>query len=161
MHPDCRIIVSCASTCFSHLHSNNKKLWIMCCIARNCKRSLILCVKIVLTRLCYVLLLSGKKNVLIVQPFLQKNGVCSSHEKTPTPNNLEFSKWNLLKKILLVLVFSSPLECFTFEVTPAQLIDPHSLTARPTQVSLCTCVKKNICCWYLVAQTLSRPRFFP
>jgi hypothetical protein len=65
----------------------------MCCIARNCKRSLILCVKIVLTRLCYVLLLSGKKNVLIVQPFFLKKKVdCSSHEKTPTPNNLEFSK---------------------------------------------------------------------
>jgi hypothetical protein len=33
-----------------------------------------------------VLLLSGyqkKKNVLIVQPFLQKKVVCSAHEKTP------------------------------------------------------------------------------
>jgi hypothetical protein len=58
----------------------------MCCIAMNCKKSLILCVMIVFTRLCYVLLLSGyqkKKNVLIVQPFLQKKVVCSAHEKTP------------------------------------------------------------------------------
>jgi hypothetical protein len=32
----------------------------------------------------------------------------------------------------------------TVEVTPAQLTEPHSLTARPTQVSLCTCcVQKN------------------
>jgi hypothetical protein len=26
MHHDCRIVVSCASTCFSYLYSNNKKL---------------------------------------------------------------------------------------------------------------------------------------
>jgi hypothetical protein len=32
------------------------------------------------------------------------------------------------------------LVCFTLEVTPAQLIDTHSLTARPTLVSLCTCL---------------------
>jgi hypothetical protein len=142
MHHDCRIIVSCALTCFSHLHSNNKKLWIMCCIARNCKRSLILCVNIVLTRLCYVLLLSGKKKCFNCSTLFTKKCCLLFSWKDPTPNNLEFSKWNLLKKILLVLVFSSPLQCFTFEVTPAQLIDPHSLTARPTQVSLCTCVKK-------------------
>jgi hypothetical protein len=65
----------------------------MCCIARNCNRSLILCVKIVLTRLCYVLLLSGKKKCFNCSTlFTKKNVVCSSHEKTPTPNNLEFSK---------------------------------------------------------------------
>jgi hypothetical protein len=36
--------------------------------------------------------------------------------------------------------------CFTVEIGPAQLIDAHSLTARPTQVSLCTCCVKKICC---------------
>jgi hypothetical protein len=30
--------------------------------------------------------------IVIVQPFLQKNVVCPAHEKTPRPNNLEFSK---------------------------------------------------------------------
>jgi hypothetical protein len=44
---------------------------------------------------------------------------------------------------MLVLVLLA-LVCFTLEVTPAQLIEPHNLTARSTQVSLCTCcVKKN------------------
>jgi hypothetical protein len=42
------------------------------------------------------------------------------------------------------LVFSSPLECFTFEVKPAQLVDPHSLTASQTKTSLCTCCVKKI-----------------
>jgi hypothetical protein len=51
----------------------------------------------------------------------------------------------LFKKILLLLVFLA-LKCFTLEVAPAQLVDPHSLTARPTQVSLCTCCVKKICC---------------
>jgi myo-inositol-1-phosphate synthase len=56
----------------------------MCCIAMNCKKCLIMCVMIDLIRLCYVILLSGYLgNVLIVQPFLQKNVVCSDHEKTP------------------------------------------------------------------------------
>jgi hypothetical protein len=36
------------------------------------------------------------------------------------------------------------LEWFTLEITHAQLIDPHSLIARPTQVSLCTCIVKKI-----------------
>jgi hypothetical protein len=60
------------------------------------KKSLILCVMIVLTRLCYVLLLSGyqkKKNVLIVQPFLQKKKLSVLLMKRhPTLNNLVFSK---------------------------------------------------------------------
>jgi hypothetical protein len=43
---------------------------------------------------------------------------------------------------MLELVFLLTLVCFTLEVTHAQLIDPHILTARPTQVSLCTRVKK-------------------
>jgi hypothetical protein len=61
----------------------------MCCIAMNCKKNcLIMCVMIVLTRLCYVLLLSCYLgNVLVVQPFLpptsKKNVVCFAHEKTP------------------------------------------------------------------------------
>jgi hypothetical protein len=44
---------------------------------------------------------------------------------------------------MLVLVFPNPCVC-TLEVTPAQLIDTHNLTARLTPVSLCTCVcQKN------------------
>jgi hypothetical protein len=58
----------------------------------------------------------------------------------------------LLKKSCLCWYFLA-LECFTLEVTPAQLIDPHSLTARPTQVSLCTCVKKNL----LLVSSCSNP----
>jgi hypothetical protein len=53
------------------------------------------------------------------------------------------SETSLKKQILLVLVFSSPLECFILEVTPAQLVTPHNLTAIPTQVSLCTCCVKK------------------
>jgi hypothetical protein len=57
-----------------------------------------------LVRSCYVLLLSCYLgNVLVVQPFLPStnkkrniyiyiNVVCFAHEKTPRPNNLEFSK---------------------------------------------------------------------
>jgi hypothetical protein len=67
----------------------------MCCIAMNCKKCLIMCVMIVLTMLCYVLLLScNLGNVLVVQPFLPPttniyiymyiyNVVCFAHEKTP------------------------------------------------------------------------------
>jgi hypothetical protein len=43
----------------------------------------------------------------------------------------------------MLMWYSLPLVCFTFEVTPAQFVDPHSLTARPTQVSLCTCCVKK------------------
>jgi hypothetical protein len=38
------------------------------------------------------------------------------------------------------------LKCCAIGNAPAQLIDPHSLTARPTQVSLCTCCVKKNCC---------------
>jgi hypothetical protein len=49
--------------------------------------------------------------------------------------------------------------CFTLEFTPAQLIEPHSLTARPTQVSLCTCLcQKKVYC--LFTQTMSSLTFF-
>jgi hypothetical protein len=63
------------------------------------------------------------------------------------------------KKIMLELVFLLTLVCFTLEVTPAQLIDPHSLTARPTQVSLCTCIKKI--CLLLVSSCVNpiKPTF--
>jgi hypothetical protein len=45
----------------------------MCCIAMNCKKCLILCVMIVLTRLCYVFLLPCYLGGIVnVQPFLQK-----------------------------------------------------------------------------------------
>jgi hypothetical protein len=63
----------------------------MCCIAMNCKKCLILYVMIVLTRWCYVFLLSCYLGgIIIVQPFLpptskktKKNVVCFAHEKTP------------------------------------------------------------------------------
>jgi hypothetical protein len=161
MHHDCRIIiVSYASTCFSHLYSNNKKLWIMCCIAMNWKNVLPRVRLVSLVRSCCVFLLSCYLGgIVIVQPFLQNILLLVLFiKKRPPPNNLEFSKWNLKK--MLVLIFSSP-RVFTLEDAPAQLVDPHSLTARPTQVPLCTCCVKKNCCWCLVAQTLSGPWFFP
>jgi hypothetical protein len=48
---------------------------------------------------------------------------------------------------MLVLVFSDPC-VFIFEITPAQLIEPHSVTARPTQASLCTCYVKMVYCLF-------------
>jgi hypothetical protein len=115
-----------------------------------------------LVRLCYVFLLPCYlSGIEIVQPFLQKKCCLFAHKKTPTQTTLSLASETFKKIHVLVLMFPA-LECFILEVTPAQLIDPHSLTARPTQVSLCTCVKKiYICCWCLVAQTLSRPCFFP
>jgi hypothetical protein len=57
------------------------------------KKCLILCVMIVLTRLCYVLLLSCYLGgIVIVQPFLQNILLLVLFIKTPPPNNLEFSK---------------------------------------------------------------------
>jgi hypothetical protein len=44
---------------------------------------------------------------------------------------------------MLVLIFSSP-RVFTLQDAPAQLVDPHSLIARPTQVPLCTCCVKKM-----------------
>jgi hypothetical protein len=41
-----------------------------------------------------------------------------------------------------MLVFSNPC-VFYPEVAPTQLVDPHNLIARPTQVSLCTCCVKK------------------
>jgi hypothetical protein len=58
---------------------------------------------------------------------------------------------------MLVLVFLA-LVCFTLEIAPAQLIDTHSLTARSTQVSLCTCRVKKIvssCANHMEAMFLS------
>jgi hypothetical protein len=58
----------------------------MCYIAMNCKkRGLILCVMIVLTRLCYVLLLSCYLGgIAIVQPSLLIKIVAGfAHKKTP------------------------------------------------------------------------------
>jgi hypothetical protein len=122
-----------------------------------------------LVRSCYVFLLPCYLGGIVnVQPFLQKTFVaCSVHKRRPpSPNNLVVPEWNSKKnqKIktksnhVLVLVFLA-LVCFTLEIAHAQLIDTHSLTARSTQVSLCTCrVKKKLC---LVAQTLARSCFFP
>jgi hypothetical protein len=159
MHHDCRIInVSCAPTCFSHLYSNNKKMWIMCVLPWTAKKCLILCVMVVLTRLCYVLLLScylGNVLISCSNLFLIYIKCCLFRSwKDPRPNNLELSKWNLFKKnkkISCLCWHFLALECFILEVTPAQLIDHHNLIARPTQVSLCTCYVKKIVVWCLVA----------
>jgi hypothetical protein len=104
---------------------------------------------IVLTRLCYVFLLSCYLgNVLVVQPFLppQPTNIyiyikcCLFRSwKDPPRNNHEFTKWNLLKNSCLSWYFLT-LVCFTLEVKPAQLIDTHSLTANQTKASLCTCL---------------------
>jgi hypothetical protein len=47
------------------------------------------------------------------------------------------------------------------EVGPTQLVEPHSLTASQTETSSSTwlCQKKHRLC--LVAQTMSKPCFFP
>jgi hypothetical protein len=59
---------------------------------------------------------------------------------------------------MLVLVFSDPC-VFIFEITPAQLIDTHSLTPKSTKASLCTCLcQKMVYC--LFTQTMSSLRFF-
>jgi hypothetical protein len=64
--------------------------------------------------------------------------------KRPLQTTLSLaSETSFFKKIMLVLVFFC--RCFTLEFTPAQLMEPHSLSARPTQVSLCTFCVKNIC----------------
>jgi hypothetical protein len=167
MHHDCCIIiVSCASTCFSHIYSNNKNLWIIWCTAMLWTiRNVLPRVRLVsLVRSCYVFHLSCYLGgIVIVQPFLQKKIAYSAHEKTPTLNNLVVSKWNPKNKYQITCLcwYFLALVCCAFGNAPAQLIVPHSLTARPTQVSLCTCyVKKNVV-WCLVAQTLSRPCFFP
>jgi hypothetical protein len=63
---------------------------------------------IVLTRLCYVLLLSGYlENVLVVQPFLQKNVVCPAQPPPQTTLSLasETSKKSYLCWYFLALVF--------------------------------------------------------
>jgi hypothetical protein len=147
MHHGCRIIIfSCALTCFSHLYSNNKNLWIMWCIAALWTlRNALPRVRLVsLARLCCVFLLPCYLGGIVnVQPFLQKKMLSVLLKKRPPPNNLEFSKWNLFKKSCLCWYFLA-LVCCAFGNAPAQLIDHHNLTARPTQVSLCTCYIKKI-----------------
>jgi hypothetical protein len=77
------------------------------------------------------------------KPFCKKNVVHPAHEKTP-PTTLSLASETFKKIHVLVLMFLA-LVCFTLDFTPAQFIEPHSLTARPTQVSLCTYVsKKNV-----------------
>jgi F0F1-type ATP synthase assembly protein I len=112
------------------------------------KKSLILCVMIVLTRLCYVLLLSCYLGgFAIVQPFCKKKVACFAHKKeTPFSKQSSGSLVKPFKKNHMLMLVFLALVCFTLEFTLAQLIEPHSLTTRPTQVSLCTCyVKKNRC----------------
>jgi hypothetical protein len=110
------------------------------------KKCVILCVVIVLTRLCYMLLLSGYlENVLIVQPLLQKKVLfVLLMKKTPRPNNLELASETSLKENSCLCWYFLALECFTLEIKPAQLIDTHSSTPKSTKASLCPCVcQKN------------------
>jgi hypothetical protein len=76
------------------------------------------------------------------KPFCKKKVIHPAHEKIPPPT-LSLASETFKKNHVLVLMFPA-LVCFTLEVTHAQLIDPHSLTARPTQVSFCICYKKNV-----------------
>ena len=99
-----------------------------------------------LVMLWYVFLLSSYLGGrVIVQPLLQKKVLfVLLMKKTPRPNNLEFSKWNLFKRKFCWCWYFLALECFTLEIKPAQPIDAHSLTARLPQ-SPCALVasKKN------------------
>jgi hypothetical protein len=53
----------------------------------------------VLLGLCYVFLLSCYLGgIVIIQPFFPKKCCLFCSWKEPPPYNLEFSKWNLLKK---------------------------------------------------------------
>jgi hypothetical protein len=61
----------------------------------------------------------------------------------PPPTTLSLASETFKKIHVLVLMFLA-LVCFTLEFTPAQLVNPHSLIARPTQVPLCTCCVKKI-----------------
>jgi hypothetical protein len=148
MHHDCRIIiVSCASTCFSHLYSNNNNLWIMWCTAMlGTIRNALPRVRLVsLVRSCYTFLLyCYLGGIVIVQPFLQKMCYLFYSWKTPHQTTLWLASKTFRQNYhVLVLVFLA-LVCFTLEFTHAQLVDPHSLTARSTKASLCTCVcQKN------------------
>jgi hypothetical protein len=76
------------------------------------------------------------------KPFRKRNVVHLAHEKTAPPT-LSLASETFKKFHVLVLMFLA-LVCFTLEFTHAQFIEPHSLTARPTQVSLCTCSVKKI-----------------
>ena len=64
----------------------------------------------VLLGLCYVFRLSCYLGgIVIIQPFFQKKGACSVHEKNPLQTTLSLeSETSLKKQILLVLVFSNP-----------------------------------------------------
>jgi hypothetical protein len=98
-----------------------------------------------LVRSCYVFLLPCYLGGIINVPLFEKKCCLFPHEKTPAQTTLNLaSETSLGKKNSCLCWHFLALECFILEVTPAQLIDPHSLTARPTQVSLCTCVKKYI-----------------
>jgi hypothetical protein len=99
----------------------------------------------VLLWLCYVFLLSGYLGGrVIVQPLLQKKVLfVLLMKKTPVQTTLSLASETSKKKSCLCWYFLA-LVCFTLEIAPAQLIDTHSLTARPTQVSLCTCCVKKM-----------------
>jgi hypothetical protein len=119
----------------------------------------------VLLGLCYVFRLSCYLGgIVIIQPFFQKKkkGACSVHEKNPLQTTLSLESETSLKKNKSYLCwYFLTLECFTFEVKPAQLVDPHSLTASQTKNFLVHLLCQFFFYWCLVAQTLSRPCFFP
>jgi hypothetical protein len=117
----------------------------MYCYVRNA----LLRVRLVsLVRSCYVFLLSCYiGGIVIVRPFLQKKIVaCFAHEKTPVQTTLRLASKTFFKKIIIMCLCWCflALVCCAIGNAPAQLIDPHSLIARPTQVSLCTCCVKKI-----------------
>jgi hypothetical protein len=80
--------------------------------------------------------------IVNVQTFSQKK-CCPSCSWEDRPPTLSLASETLKKFHVFVLMFLA-LVCFTLEFTHAQFIEPHSLTARPTQVSLCTCSVKKI-----------------
>jgi hypothetical protein len=69
--------------------------------------------------LCASLVLLAKKIVV----------ACSLHKKTPIQTTLSLASETSLKNKSYLCWYFLALECFTFEVKPAQLVDPRSLTA--------------------------------
>jgi hypothetical protein len=64
-------------------------------------------------------------------------------KRPPLQTTLSLVSETSLKKISCLCWCFLALMCCTIGNTPAQLVDPHSLTGRPTQASLCTCLCKK------------------
>jgi hypothetical protein len=113
--------------------------------------------------LCYVFLLTcfleGTIVVQSILPLTNKISCMSCSWEDPPPNNPVVSKWNQKKSNPCLCWYFLALVCCAIGNTLAQLIEPYSLTARPTQVSLCTCLcQKKVYC--LFTQTMSSLTFF-